>query len=403
MSCTCRVCLSENTDVFLALGDQPNTMHLLKAGQKEGLLDLTMHLCLNCGFVFIGQPGEREAFYDFVQLPTSMFPAEHIGEEIEEITARHLESPSDMILEIACNDGHFLNALREAGYANSFGIEPSVPASQAATELGFNVRNAYFSREEAEAFVNDHGQPKVIISRHVLEHVEDLDSFTEGLALLMAEDTTLFLEVPDFKPVEERADFSSIWEQHVNYFDVDSLRLLFARFGIEILEHRTVPFTGGSLITTSKRSGSVEPDKTVDADRIARRVQLSRRMQDHMAAVRNTLKALTDQGKRIAGFGAGARCSGFINFADAYSHLDYIVDEDPRKIGLFMPKSGLEICPTSRLYDDPVDYCIVLPFNSKINEAKVMEKNRAFVDNGGRFIGTWVEQEDGAVFPIAMN
>lgn len=403
MSSQCRVCLSDNTDVFMALGDQPNTMHLLKKGQESRLLDLTLSVCKDCGFVFIDSPGEREDFYDYVQLPTSMFPAEHIGEEIEEITSRHLDSPSDMILEIACNDGYFLNALREAGFANSLGIEPSVPASQAATKLGFNVKTTYFSKEEAENFVKEHGQPKLVISRHVLEHIDDLDSFTEGLSILMGEDTTLFLEVPDFKPVEERADFSSIWEQHVNYFDIETLRILFARFGIEVFDHRTVPFSGGSLITSSRKSEKVKAGKKVSADKIEARLAASERMQAHMSKAKTLLKRLKDQGKRIAGFGAGARCSGFINFADLYRYLDYIVDEDPRKFGLYMPKSHLEICPTSRLKDDPVDYCIILPFNSKINEAKVMEKNRDFVEAGGTFIETWVKKEDGSISPIEIR
>ena len=403
MSSQCRVCLSDNTDVFMALGDQPNTMHLLKEGQESHLLDLTLSVCKDCGFVFIDTPGEREDFYDYVQLPTSMFPAEHIGEEIEEITSQYLDSPSDMILEIACNDGYFLNALREAGYGNSLGIEPSVPASEAAAKLGFNVKTTYFSKEEAETFVREHGQPKLVISRHVLEHIDDLESFTEGLSILMGEDTTLFLEVPDFKPVEERADFSSIWEQHVNYFDVDTLRLLFARFGMEIVNHRTVPFSGGSLITTSRKSATVQSGGAVAPDKIKARLESSKRMQAHMAQARNLLKGLKDAGKRIAGFGAGARCSGFLNFADVYQYLDYIVDEDPRKFGLYMPKSHLEICPTSRLKEDPVDYCIILPFNSKLNEAKVMEKNRDFVEAGGTFIETWVKQEDGSISPIKIR
>lgn len=402
MGSKCRVCQSENIGLFMDLGDQPNTMHLLKAGQKDHLLDLKLSVCQDCGFVFIANPGTREDFYDYVQLPTSMFPAEHIGEEIDEIVNEYLDDTSDMVLEIACNDGYFLNALREAGYSNLYGIEPSKPAAKEARELGFDVRNEYFCKEEAELFVKEHGQPKLVVSRHVLEHVEDLDSFVEGLSILMGAETTLFLEVPDFQPVNERADFSSIWEQHVNYFDVESLRLLFARFGIELIKNRTVPFTGGSLITVSRRCDSVAPDTARNDARIQGRRGLSERMQANMDKACEILKDLKAQGKRIAGFGCGARCSGYINFADVAQYLDYIVDDDPRKYELQMPKSRLGIYPASHLMEDPVDYCIVLPFNSKINEAKVMENNRAFVDAGGRFIGTWVEQEDGTVAPIQI-
>ncbi len=97
MGSKCRVCQSENIGLFMDLGDQPNTMHLLKAGQKDHLLDLKLSVCQDCGFVFIANPGTREDFYDYVQLPTSMFPAEHIGEEIDEIVNEYLDDTSDMV------------------------------------------------------------------------------------------------------------------------------------------------------------------------------------------------------------------------------------------------------------------------------------------------------------------
>ncbi|ADU62975.1 MAG: class I SAM-dependent methyltransferase [Pseudodesulfovibrio sp.] len=402
MSSVCRVCLSDKVVPFLPLGEQPNTMCLLRQGQQGQLMDLTLSLCETCGFVFIKTPSKREEFYDYVQLPTSMFPAEHIGEEIDEIVGEHLSSPSDMILEIACNDGYFLNALRKAGYENLYGIEPARHCAKEAVASGLNVRNVYFSKEEAERFVREHGHPRLVISRHVLEHVQELDSFVEGLSILMDDQTTLFLEVPDFAPVEERADFSSIWEQHVNYFDVESLRTLFGRFGIEIRKWRTVPFTGGSLITTSKRGKRVLTDGGRDQKRLAARLALRDRFLESMHAARECLKALRAQGKKIAGFGSGARCSGYLNFADVYQYIDYIVDEDPRKHGLFMPKSNLGIFPPDRLVTHPVDYCIVLPFNSKINEAKVMRKYQDFVDRGGRFIETWAQAEDGTTAVIKV-
>ncbi|MBG0791667.1 MAG: methyltransferase domain-containing protein [Desulfovibrionaceae bacterium] len=381
----------------MALGEQPNTMCLLQEGQKEHLFDLTLSVCRECGLVFIAKPGQREDFYDYVQMPTSKFPAEHIDEEIEEMARLYLDSSSDLILEIASNDGYFLNVLKERGFTNLHGIEPAAEPARQAVESGLTIRNVYFSREEAESFVEEYGRPKLIIARHVLEHIEDLDSFTEGLAVLMDEDSTLFLEVPDFGSVNERGDFSSIWEQHVNYFDVESLGYLLSRFGIKLDTWRTVPFSGGSLITTSRLDHGVCLDKTSNPQRHTARVELAGRMKTRIREVHALLGGLKAQGKRIAGFGAGARCSGFLNFADVAQYIDYIIDEDTRKHGLLMPKSRLGIFSPDQLEKDPVDYCIILPFNSKLMEAKVMRKYQAFVDGGGKFIETWKEEEGGSL------
>ena len=90
--------------------------------------------------------------------------------------------------------------------------------------------------------------PKIIICRHVIEHVADVNSFLENILSLMDKDSVLVLELPSFELTAEKGDFSTIWEQHISYFTLQQMRILLQRHNLSILSHKYLEHGGGSLI-----------------------------------------------------------------------------------------------------------------------------------------------------------
>ena len=63
--------------------------------------------------------------------------------------------------------------------------------------------------------------------------------------------------------------------------------------------------------------------------------------------------------------------------------IDYIVDDNPLKQGLFSPGLHIPVEDPARLYQEKPDYVVILAWNFANS---IMEKHAAFFEGGGRFI-----------------
>jgi hypothetical protein len=99
--------------------------------------------------------------------------------------------------------------------------------------------------------------------------------------------------------------------------------------------------------------------------------------------LRNQLLSLKNNDSKIAMFGAGHLACMFINVMDLKDIIDFVVDDDVNKSGLFMPGSRLPIYGSDKLISNNIKLC--LTSLSPESETKVMENNQDYINNGGKF------------------
>lgn len=386
----CRVCGGRHCRDFLFLRDMPNTMRLLdRPDAPDPLFDLDLRLCPDCGFVFMANDVPVSDFYDTTQMPTSAFPPAHLV-WLRETMVALAEARSDaMIYEIGCNDGDFLQHFVDAGFLRLHGIEPADACFRRARDRGCAVTHGYFTEAAAQAFVAANGQPRIVVSRHVFEHIPDLDDLLAGLDRLCGERTLLTVEVPDFGAIVDQCQFCNIWEQHCNYFDAHALTALLARIGLRPVRLDTVPFGGGSLVLHFRRDAPAMA--SAGGANIPAKLDFLHRMEAYTREARALVREITGSGRRLAVFGAGGRGACFVNIADIAGAVDFAIDEHPAKIGRYMTKSKLEIRGAAFLDTAHIDACILLPMNKKEMEYSIFERHAAFVRQGGLFIELWPE------------
>ncbi len=371
----CRLCKTGSCKILFDFKLQPNVLSLLESSDSSCIKhSLVLHHCTNCNFVFIANPMPDSDFYEDVQHATSYSPALHMPELIQDILGKLSHIANPFVYEIGCNDGYFLKLLRDEGLLHVAGVDPADKCASIAREKGIKVSTDYFSKDLANEVLSNIGVPDMVICRQVLEHITDLDSFMLGLKAFTDSGSILLLESPD---LGIRNPARNIWEQHVNYFDLATLANLLDRFDIGIFESSSLAVQYDSwLAFCRKGKGQQYLVEDVDRSTLYDRVLLT------LNTIAEEVKALHDAGMRIAAFGAGARGTILINLSNIGQYLEFVVDENPYKVGKFLPGCRVPIVPLSHLAENVPDVLLLLPLGDKGAEFRVMNRLSEFRKKG---------------------
>ena len=103
------------------------------------------------------------------------------------------------------------------------------------------------------------------------------------------------------------------------------------------------------------------------------------------------LTSLKVNGKSIAGYGAPTKATTLMgHFGLDAQVLDFIVDDNPLKQGLFTPITHIPILSTKALYESKPDYVLILAWNFA---EPIMKMHQKFCEDGGQFILPMPEPE----------
>ncbi len=388
---SCRLCRNANMSPILELGSHPIAHRFLNdPSVKEYVHPIALELCEECGLIQLKEPVDPKLLYSEYFCLSSWKWQPHMSRLAELVNELPGLDKSAKVLEIGCNDGGFLQVLKELGFENVMGVEPAQDAVDLAKQRNLNVIGTYFNKEVAKDILSSFGQVDFLVSRQMLEHITDLDEMKEAMRMVLKPGGLLFIEVPNFEFNLSVADYSGIWEEHSNYFTKDSLSKFMADIGVEMTHWETANFSGDALIAFGRSvEGAVEGAVEVHAEQYLptlRKKVLA--YKEHWpifkSSFSNYLKEHNDQGGKVSVFGAGCRACSLINYTQLTPYIDCFIDDQPEKQGKFMPGSKLPVYPSDALKERGIDLCL-LAVNAE-NDEKVMAKHEAFQQRGGKFI-----------------
>lgn len=370
----CRLCKSKNLEVLIDLGELPIAHRMLRdPDETEESFPLALHICNDCGLGQIVEPINPAVLYNGFNFNFSSWkPEPHLDDELDLIIEGGVP---ERVVEIGCNDGLFLHSLRERGVTTAVGIEPNPVPGAAARERGLTVFSSMIGPEVCDDAVGAAGGKfDFVVSRQVLEHVLDLDNFLQCADRMLNETGRLFIDVPDFEHSLANGECSMIWEEHVSYFTESSLLNLFARHGFVPEVIRRYDFSGGTIAVRARR-GDHGPTTTA-MPRGAE--QFGKSVMDYRSRLVAALDAAHGAGMQVVLYGTGCRACTVVNGLDLGELIDFAVDDQPERQGLFMPGSRIIIRSSDTLAGDGAPFVCLLAVNNE-NEDKVTEKVRALV------------------------
>ena len=391
----CRSCGSPDLVTVLPLGSVPLADALLdEADAPEDRYPLTLAYCLECSLVQILETVPADVLFGADYPYFSSFSDEllrHSREHVESlIESRDLDSEA-LVVEIASNDGYLLRHFVEKGVP-VLGIDPTPGPAAAAREVGVPTEERFFGLEYADELVADGVQADVIIGNNVLAHVSDQNDFVAGIRRLLKDDGIAVLEFPYVKDLVDHCEFDTIYHEHACYFSVTSVRALFARHGLHLIDVQHLPIHGGSLRITASPTPVDSPttaeflrsEQENDVDSLSYYTEFGTRVEKLRADLRNLLDDLAERGAEVAGYGAAAKGTSLLAYCGiGREDLTYIADRNVHKQGKFMPGARIEIVAPSRIESDPPDYLLILPWNFG---DEIRSQQTDFREAGGRFI-----------------
>ena len=154
-----------------------------------------------------------------------------------------------------------------------------------------------------------------------------------------------------------------------------------------------IPIHGGSLrlyiepVEAPKRrpcARSLRRKRAIGITNYAYYADFAARVQSFRTAARNLIANLKADGKRIAAYGAAAKGTILLNYLGLNGDtLEYVVDKNIHKQGMYMPGVHLRIEDPKRLADDRPDFVMILPWNFR---DEIMRQQAAYREAGGHFI-----------------
>ena len=102
------------------------------------------------------------------------------------------------------------------------------------------------------------------------------------------------------------------------------------------------------------------------------------------------LHGLEAQGKSFAGYGASHSVTTLIYDFGLVDKLQFSVDDNPRKRGLFSPGCHIPVCSPEAIYQQTPDYVLIIPWRF---DEQIIGKHQAYLERGGHFIKLLPELE----------
>jgi SAM-dependent methyltransferase len=380
-SVACRFCGGSLAE-FVDLGMSPLCESYLGKDQlnsMEPFYPLAAQVCRDCLLVQLQEYVAPEHIFSEYAYFSAYSDAwlEHARRYVEVMTERFGLGPASRVIELGSNDGYLLQFFVQRGIP-VLGIDPAANIAGAAEARNVPTLVKFFGVETARDLAEKGVHGDLVLGNNVLAQVPNLNSFVEGIRIILNPNGVCTLEFPHLLRTIAGNQFDQIYHEHFSYFSILAADKIFAAHGLRIFDVEELWTHGGSLRiyachaddetrpTEASVPELVRGEREAGLDRLETYAEFAERVRATKRALLSFLIEAKSSGKSLVGYGAPGKGNTLLNYCGVRTDfLDYTVDRNPYKQGKFLPGTHIPIFAPEKIAETRPDYVLILPWNLK--------------------------------------
>lgn len=298
-------------------------------------------------------------------------------------------SKKDLIIDIGSNDGNLLSNFKNNHKV--LGVTPE-KIGKLAIKRGIPTIIDYFNNKSAKKILKKYGKAKIITATNVFAHIDNINDIVKNILKTLKSDGIFISESHYLLPLIQTVQYDTIYHEHLRYYSLQSLKYLFKKHKLEIIDTKEIPTHGGSIRVYAARKGKYKISSNVNRQLKKENkylnkqsfIKFKKNVVNSKIGLFKLIKNIKSNRKTIYGVGAPSRASTLINYLGLDQDIiDCVLEiNGSYKIGNYIPGTKIPILNENILSKKKPNYLILFSWHIK-NELKRNLRKKGF---RGKFI-----------------
>jgi len=364
----CKVC-GEKTESLFDLNMQPlanNYITNLELKLKiEKKYPLHLHICNKCYHLQLNCIVRPEKlFNNYLYLSgTTKTLVNYFKEFAEKVLLETNKKDTIKILEIACNDCSLLDEFYKYNSEElkiiTVGVDPArnIYENISRNKKEHDIYCNFFNEKIIEQLKNKYETFDIIIAQNVIAHIDYPNIFLSYIKELMDDNTNTYIQTSQKNMILEN-QFDTIYHEHLSFFNTNSMNIIVKNNNLilnniyennihgtsyifKINKHKNDNYNLNEILEKEEKLGLYNK-KTYD--------NYTLKCIQYKNNFLNKIINYKLNNFQIIAFGSTAKSMTIFNYCNITNkHIDFIIDENELKQGLYTPGSNIIICSINEL------------------------------------------------------
>ena len=371
----CVLCFSKKFRKVLDFKKTPLANSYKKnLNKKEQHIPLSCVLCENCGHLQLSHlvnPKIMFENYSYVSGTSKVLKKHFVNYAKKMISTFGLNNKSK-ILDIACNDGTFLEYFKNKRFKNVVGIEPAQNLRILNLKKKIDINNNFFSKKFSNVMKKKYNSFDLITANNVFAHSPHLYDFSQGVKNLLSTKGVFVLEVSYLLTVLKKKTFDTIYHEHMSYHALKPLINFFKMQNLEVFDFQLIEAQGGSIrvFVSHKKSYKVKANKI--NNQIKKEVSQGlfsrdrykyffKEINETNIKLNKIIKNLKKKNLNIIGYGAPAKLTTLTHvFGLSRNDFKIVIDDNNFKVNKYTPGKNFLIKNFNYLKMNKYKYQVII-------------------------------------------
>lgn len=385
---TCRASNGSLLDV-MTLGSLPFSCFPMPSDPDPTPLPLTLAINEESGLLQLRHTVNPDQMYNqyWYMSGVNQSMQKALESIVEQALARKTVQPTEIVLDIASNDGTLLSAYPQ--HVFRVGIDPAKNIQPQNCDLHINT---YFS---AKAYRDQLGDKKaqIITSIAMFYDLEDPIQFCRDLESILTDDGLWIVELSYLPTMLKQNSFDTICSEHLEYYSLQSMEYIFEKSGLQAEDVELNDVNGGSFRLYVRKKGRANPthalrelreyEKSVCLSDPNTYFAFAQRIEKNRKEMISFLTEQKQAGKKVIGYGASTKGNTILAYYGITPDLlPFVADRNPIKYGR-QTVTRIPIISEKEAREMQPDFFLAFPYHFM---HEFLSREEKFLERGGQFV-----------------